>query len=397
MRFAEINFLKTPTGRELIKEYENLPDSDLYRALMKNPSLKNPYLAAAVTLIKLRRQAAGKFSQSAEMFFTPLGLEQSTGEKISKYIAARYGHPKKIVDLTCSLGGNLIFLAEQAEETIAVDKNEINILCAELNAEAYQVKNKIKFICGDAYENITSGADAFFIDPARDREGKTKTRSILNCEPNLIKIIPEIFKVSANLGVKISPAFDYQEIKLLPNDPEIEIISEDNVCKVAMLWFGKYKTCQRRATCLVGEKLYTYQEKSGAPRVKIAASPLTYLYEPNKAISKAHLVEEIAAEFKLDKLNRQTSYLTGDKLIESKREVFRIFKIINFAPFSLKTIKTELKLKNIARLNIITKRFPQKPAELYKKLKIKEGDKYFLIITALSDEKYYYLLAQRVE
>lgn len=396
MQIAEINFLNSPAGRELIKQYENLAEADLYRALMKAPDLKNPYLSAAVTLIKLRRSAEGKFSRNAEMFFTPLSLEQATGEKISKYIAARYGHPKKVVDLTCSIGGNLIFLSEQAREAVAVDKNAVNILCAELNARAYQQANKIKFICGDAYDNIISDADAFFIDPARDREGKTKTRSILNCEPNLLKIIPAIFKVSANLGVKISPAFDYQEIKLLPEEMEIEIISEDNVCKVAMLWFGKFKTCKRRATCLIGEKVYTYQEKSGLKAVKIAALPLAYLYEPNKAISKAHLIEEIAEEFKLAKLNRQTSYLTSDKLIEKDQELFRIWKVLNFAPFSLKEIKTELKTKKIERLNIITKRFPQKPAELYKKLKIKEGSDKFLIITALSDEKYYYLLTERI-
>lgn len=395
MKIAEINFLNSAAGQKLIKQYENLTEDDLYRALMKNPLAKNPYLSAAITLIKLRRQAAGKFEKSSQMFFTPLGLSQSTSEKIAKYVASRYSHSEKIVDLTCSLGGNLIFLAEQAREMIAVDLNASNLACAEINTKLYQ-QNKIKFICGDAYDNIVSDADAFFIDPARDRNGKTKTRSILNCEPNLIKIIPAIFNVSHNLGVKISPAFDYQELKLLPLDPELEIISEDNVVKVVMLWFGKFKTCSRRATCLIDEKKYSFREIKGPKIIKIAAGPLKYIYEPNKAISKAHLIEEIAAQFNLYKLNRQTSFLTSDELIKNDRALFRTWKVIEFSPFSLKEIKAFLKLKNIERVNIITKRFPQKPVELYKKLKIKEGSEYFLIVTVLSDEKYYYLLAERV-
>lgn len=396
MQIAEVNYLSSENGRELIKKYEDLTEPDLYRVLMKEPLTKNSYLSAAVTLIKLRRKAEGKFSQSSKMFFTPLSLEQSTGEEISKYIASRFKHPRKIVDLTCSIGGNLIFLARQATETIAIDKNEVNVLIAKLNTGVYQGESKIKFICGDAYDNIISDADAFFIDPSRERSGKTKTRSILNCEPNLIKIIPEIFKVTDNLGVKISPAFDYQEIKLLPSEPEIEIISEDNVCKVAMLWFGKLKTCQRRATCLIDGKIYTFINKDKLNIIKIAAAPQAYLYEPNKAIIKAHLIKEIAAEFNLSKINSQTSYLTSDKLITDNRALFRIWKVLACAPFSLKEIKKELKIKNIARLNIITKRFPQPPLELYKKLKIKEGGDKFLIVTSLSDEKYYYLLTERV-
>ena len=396
MQIADINFLSSPEGKELIKKYQDLSDSDLYRELMRTPNTKNPYLSAAVTLIKLRKKALGKFSKNSEMFFTPLSLEQSTGEEIARYIAARFGHPKKIVDLTCSIGGNLIFLAVQAEQTFGVDKNEINIALAELNAAIYKQDKNIKFICGDAYDNIISDADAFFIDPSRERSGKTKTKSILNCEPNLIKIIPEIFKVSQNLGVKISPAFDYREIRLLPSEPEVEIISEDNVCKVAMLWFGELKTCRRRATCFIGEKVYSYQKKDFLKPIKVASEPLAYLYEPNKAIIKAHIIEEVAKEFSLDKINRQTSYLTSDKLMQHDRELFRVWKVIYYAPFSLKEIKTELKSRKIDRVNIITKRFPQKPAELYKKLKIKEGSDYFLVITALSNEKYYYILASRI-
>jgi hypothetical protein len=392
---SDIIYLNSPEGKKLLEKYQNLSDVDLYRELMKAPKTKNPHLSAAVTLIKLRHKAAGKFSKSEAMFFTPLSLEQSTGENIAKYISSRFGRVKKIVDLTSSIGGNLIFLADQAEVLVAVDKNETNLLCAELNCHLYHHNKNIEYICGDAQKNIISDADAFFIDPSRERSGKTKTKSIINCEPSLIKIIPEIFKVTPNLGAKISPAFDYQEIKLLSSPPEIEVISEDNVCKVVMLWFGKYKTCARRATCLIGEKIYSYQDKVGPKVVSIAKEPLKYLYEPNKAITKAHLIEEVAEKFHLQKLNRETSFLTSDDIIQSHQDLFRILEVIHFAPFSLKEIKQELSDKNISRVNIITKRFPQKPLELYKKLKIKEGGDIFLIITIVSSEKYYFILAKK--
>lgn len=395
MHLEEINFLNSNQGEQLLSKYKDLSDEELYRLLMKTDKKIVPFISSIVTLIKLRNKASEKFCKNEEMFFTSVGLEQATNERISEHVSERFKGKKKVIDLTCGIGGNLIFLAKKVEKIIAVDNNEINLKCATLNSKIYGVDKKIKFILGDAFDNIIEDADAFFIDPSREREGKTKTRSILNSEPNILKIIPEIFKVTKNLCVKISPAFDYKEINYLPEAPEIEIISEDNVCKVVLLWFGKFKTCDRRATCIIGNKIYSYINNPQKKIIKILVAPLTYLYEPNKAIIKAHLIEEVAQEFGFNKINQQTSYLTSENIINHKKELFRIFKIISSNKFSLKKIKNELKEKNIERINIITKRFPQKPEDIYKKIKIKEGGNWFLIITVFADEKYHYLFTTK--
>jgi hypothetical protein len=408
MTIADIKFLQSADGQKLLKRYEASPEEDLYRLLFK--SVGNPeyeFLPGAVTLLKLRRQAAGKFALASEMFFTPLSLEQSTGEAISEHIARRFKPEWKVADLTCGLGGNLIPLAQRCHAVVAVDKLEINIACARANAAVYGVADRIEFISGDAFLNLRSDITAFFLDPARDREGKSKTRSIFNSEPALLRILPEIFKITRNVGVKISPAFDYKELEALPEDPEIEIISEDNNCKVAMLWFGELKTtAKRRATILVsgapsqehyqGEYSYDFINIQPRPVVPIAA-PQTYLYEPNKAIIKAHLIEEVAAAYGLAKINRQLSFLTGGELTGLDRPgVFRIFKINACRPFTLKELKSYLKTEKIMRVNIITKRFPLLPEELYQKLKVKEGGNLFLIVTVLSNDGRYYMLAERV-
>lgn len=408
MTLEDINFLKSENGRELLQRYGSYSEEDLYRLLFKSAaSEEGKFLPGAVTLIKLRRQAKRKFSLADSMFFTPLSLEQATSEAVSEHIARRFHPDWKVADLTCGLGGNLVPLAKRCRQAVAVDKLEINIACARENAAVYGVAEKIEFIAGDAFENIRTDIDAFFLDPARDREGKSKTRSIMNSEPALLKILPEIFKITHNVGVKISPAFDYQELEDLPEEPEIEIIAEDNNCKVAMLWFGELRTAaKRRATILIGKnpnndhpdekRIYDFINAPARPVVPIIAAPLVYLYEPNKAIIKAHLIEEVAAAYGLAKINRQLSFLTGDSLVGSdKPELFRAFKVKAFRPFALKELRSYLKAEKVARVNIITKRFPLPPEELYKKLKLKEGGDLFLIVTVLSGEERYYILAER--
>lgn len=383
----------------MLERYEGYDETALFHLLLKSSKKrKMPFLSAVVTLIGLRKKAADKFSKSWEMFFTSLGLEQSTGENIARYIASRFKPEWRVADLTCGLGGNLIFLAEQCREVLALDKDELNLNCAKLNAELYGVKNKINFILGEVREKLEAGqikADAFFLDPARDREGKSKTRSILNSQPPLLEILAPIFLVTRNVGIKISPAFDYQELELLPDKPEVEIISEDNTNKVAMLWFGKLKTAARRATILSGDSLYSYTNQD-QKNPDFSTDLLAYLYEPNKAIVKAHLIDELAVEYGLAKINPYLSFLTGNQLVGSDRPgLWRIFKVLACDPFSWAKLQNFLRDHQIERINILTKRFPLKPEELYKKLKIKEGGDLFLILTVLSDEKRYYVLAEK--
>jgi SAM-dependent methyltransferase len=397
MTSAEINFLQSTEGATLLRQYESYDDEALFHLLLKSDKHPIPFFGAVVTLLKLRRRAAGKFSRSGEMFFTTLGLEQSTDEVIARHIAARFRPEWRVADLTCGLGGNTIFLAEHCRRVLAVDINAENLTCARANAAVYGVQDKIEFIIGQAEDNIQSGVDAFFLDPARDRAGQSKTRSIINSRPALLELLPKMLNITPNIGVKISPAFDYQELDLLPEKPEVEVISQDGVVKVVMLWFGELKTAERRATIFSGAKQYDYVAAASVPNLALAVAPLAYLYEPDKALSKAHLVAEAAAPYGLARLHPQLSFLTGDQLVGVDQPgLWRTFKVIAYGRFSWANLQKLIKERKIERVNILVKRFPLAPAEVYKKLKIKEGGETFLILTVFSGETKSYILAERV-
>lgn len=395
MTKLELDYLKSKEGQEAYRQHCLDSDPRLELLVLKN-QVTNPFFGALASLIKLRRAAQNKFSKSESMFFTSLSLEQATSERIAKYIATRFKSDWIVEDLTCSLGGNSIFLAEKVKQIIAVDLSEEKIDCAKENAKAYGVENKIEFIVGDAFLNINPKANAFFLDPARDREGDTKTRSFLNSSPSLLTILPQLFAITHNVAVKISPAFDYEELKDLPEEPEIEIISENNNCKVAMLWFGEFKTANRRATGFKKDEFFSFTDV--ADSVADFSEVKKYLYEPNKAISKAHLIDEVANKFLLAKIDYNLSFLTSDELVSSNdSNIFRKFEVLHFDKFSLKQFQSFLKKKQIERAEIIVKHFKMTADEIRKRLKIKEGGESVIILTTLQNQEKVFILAKKID
>lgn len=390
MDIKDLKLLVTPEGRELLAKYQDFNEEELISLLFKVPPSKREMMRSVVSLIKLRQKMADKFSLAPKMFFTPYGGEQSTGEEVARQIASRFEKYEKIADLTCSLGGNLVFLAMGSFVT-AIDRNPANLFCAQQNAIVYGVNKQVKFIEGDAFDYTKLPVEAFFFDPERARAGKTKTRSLFNSSPDVSRLLPLLLENTKNIGIKISPAFDYEEIATLPEKPEVEVISENNVCKVAMLWFGDLKTASRRATMLIKGKVYTMDSNLEVEAAPISPGIKNYLYEPNKAIVKAHLIDEAANQFSLFKLDPKIAYLTSDELIKD-RTLFRTLKVISSGNYSLQAAKEALRAvspDDFLRANIITRGFPVKIEDLYKKMKIKEGGDMVVVFTTLNNRRYY--------
>lgn len=390
MNKQEIIWLASNEGRALLLEYKDTKVGDLPVLAQKLNKSGLVYASSLVTLLNLRQKAHGKFALADQLYFTPLGLEQSTSERIARYIARRFGAGKLIADLTCGIGANTIALAEK-NQVLASDIEETVLACAELNAAAYGVAGNVTFKCVGAQSFADEKVEAIFIDPARDRQGKNKTRSLLNSRPDIVRLLPELFKITKNIGIKISPAFDYEELQLLPEQSEVELISEDSVVKVAMLWFGDFKTCERRATCMLEDGEYSLVDSACE---ELLSDPLKYLYEPDGAIIKARLLDPFACAQGMMRIDYNLPYLTSNELKSELRGICRIFEIIEQGEFNLKIIKSKIKELGIKRINIGGRGFPAKPEEIYKKLKIAEGGEWFLLCTIINKQKYFFLTKQ---
>ena len=70
------------------------------------------------------------------MFFTPEGLEQSTGDAISHYRAARFPTEIPLLDACCGIGGDALAFSARGP-VVAVDRYPAAVVCTRANADRF--------------------------------------------------------------------------------------------------------------------------------------------------------------------------------------------------------------------------------------------------------------------
>ncbi|HED05394.1 MAG TPA: methyltransferase domain-containing protein [Ignavibacteria bacterium] len=395
MKYQDLEFLLSKEGKALTRKLslqffgQKVKPESVLKLRKEFPDID---IRSVVELINLRQRAEGKFKNASDMFFTKNGLEQSTGENVAEHVAKRFAPFKNIVDLTCGVGGNTIALARHSH-VVAVEKDNTTLQMAQENAKVNSVEKNIDFINTNAENIDLKEFDAVFIDPARrDPKSNTRTVSLRDSIPSLTSFLPKILSQVGAVGVKVSPAVSYDEISLLSEIPEIEVIAEKNECKQVMLWFGKLKTVERRATILPSGVSFINDPKP----IMIECSPfMKYIIEPNCSIIRAHLIDELAIRFKLKKIDPNIAYLTTDSMLFPENDIFKIFEVLVASSYNLKGLKKKLKELKISNINITRRGFPKKPEEIRSLLKIKEGGPFFLILTRIGN-KHYQIIAKRI-
>src|ERR1700683_4198723 len=106
------------------------------------------------------------------MLLTPIGLEQSTGERIAKFRASRFPRAVPLLDACCGIGGDAMQFAAQ-QPVLAVDRDPVSCVCTPHNCSleenpAYPVRT----VCMDVTElNLArlhdAGFRSAFLDPGR--------------------------------------------------------------------------------------------------------------------------------------------------------------------------------------------------------------------------------------
>jgi len=395
MTIEDIKFLISREGNKLLNKYSVFSDRELEDMALNLAKNNIPHYSAIISTIKLRRKASHKFKTYNKMLFTKSGLEMATSEKIADYIANRIGEDKTVIDFGCGIGGNLLSLAKK-NKVIAVDNDIFALELAKFNAKICSVEQNIQFIEGKIEDCLEKEADVFFFDPERQRPGKTKTRSILNGSPNIFSILSKIKTYQKDICIKISPAFDYKELALIEKDFELEIISENNENKVALLWFGSLAECERKATVFTENNFFQLKNANFKENI-VVSRPKAYIYLTNKAVSKAHLVDEIAKKLGLDKIDPNSSILTSDRLIMAKDKAVVSFKFIEAGIFSLSKLRLVLDKNKIDKITIVSKISQIDVKSLEKRLKLAESNIFYAFLYLDAVNKRRYILVKKLK
>ncbi|WP_214414874.1 class I SAM-dependent methyltransferase [Sphaerisporangium fuscum] len=306
--------------------------------------------AAALTQARLRERGAVKFgADAALMYFTPDGLEQATRAEVATHRARRFRPGTRVVDACCGVGGDLIALARAGCEVDAVDLDPLTVEVARANAAALGLGDRVTVRTADAAEVTPEAYDVLFADPARRTTGR-RVFDPMAYSPPWPTVLGLVARAPAAC-LKVAPGIPYE---LIPPGAEAEWVSYRGEVKEAVVWTGALAggasggddgSVSRRATLLPsGETLTT-----GAGTVE--QGPVgRYLYEPDGAAVRAHLVAEVAALVDGHLLDPHIAYITGDGTAVTPWA--SRYEVLETLPFSLKRLRASLRERGIGAVTL---------------------------------------------
>ncbi|WP_055418322.1 class I SAM-dependent methyltransferase [Streptomyces pactum] len=355
--------LLTPEGRALLDEVR---DTDPARELAVATRLRRAHpaelVSAALGQARLRQRAAAKFGaeDAGRMFFTPNGVEQSTRASVAAYRAGRMSvlGVTSVADLCCGIGGDAIALARAGIRVLAVDRDPATAAAARANAEALGLAELIEVREADVTEVDTSGYDAVFVDPAR-RGGRGRVFDPEAYSPPLSWAVAAARTASRAAALKVAPGIPHEAV---PDGAEAEWISDGGDVKEAVLWFGTAPGTVR-ATLLPGPRTLL---GTGLPDPGVR-TPGRYLYEPDGAVIRAHLVAEAAERVGGGLLDATIAYVTADELVPTPYA--RAYEITDRMPFNVKKLKALLRERRVGVLTVKKRGSAVEPEELRRKVK----------------------------
>jgi hypothetical protein len=379
-----IDTLLSARGQELLAR---LAADDITPDLALGTRLRREYpadlVAAALAQHELRLAARAKFSRAMRMLFTRAGLEQSSAERIGRHRARRYEGKKLVADLCCGIGGDLVTLPA----ALAVDRDEVHARLARFNASIYLTT--VQAAVADVRDLRLNTLGAVFIDPARRtggasgpgrRAGRTGTS-----EPPL----EWCFEIPVPAGIKAAPGVD---LGVVPPGWEAEFVADRRDLKEATLWSPAFATAARRATVLTSDGGEATLLPSPGDAVPVAA-PGEYLLDPNPAVTRAGLVEELARSADGWKIDDQIAFIAADHAVHTP--FARTLRVLDSAPWNEKDFARRLRALGIGAADIRRRGLAGDVDQIRRRLRL-DGPRQGLVVLTRVSDKPWGLICQQV-
>ncbi|AYG81026.1 23S rRNA (uracil(1939)-C(5))-methyltransferase RlmD [Streptomyces hundungensis] len=379
------SLLLTDEGRALLA---SLRDHDPSQELAVATRLRREHdaelVSAAIGQARLRQRAVAKFGadDAHRMFFTPNGVEQSTRASVATHRARAFASRgvRSVADLCCGIGGDALALARAGIHVLAVDRDPLTAAVARANAAALGLGDLIEVRCADVTDIDTSPYDAVFVDPARRggrQGGAARSASVRGGGRATGGRIfdPEAYSPPLSWAVSAALAAPFAALKIAPGIPheaippqaEAEWISDGGDVKEAVLWFGTGVTPGAvRATLLPSSAALWTAAPLPAPPVGPVGR---YLYEPDGAVIRAHLVAEIVERCGGRLIDETIAYVTSDEPYASPYT--SAYEITDELPFNLKKLKAVLREREVGVLTVKKRGSAVEPEEIRRRVKLR--------------------------
>jgi hypothetical protein len=343
---VDLDALRSPEGVAALGAATRLAEDDPLAAAsaLRARGVPAELAATALTQATLRRRAAAKFgADAAAMLFTRPGLEQATRGAVAARRAARLraAGAATVTDLGCGIGADTIAFARAGLRVHAVDADPGTAAVAAANVAALGLAHLVTVSVADATTVDLSGADAVFCDPARRTSTGRRVFDPAAYSPPWDFVAGLAGRVPRTV-LKLGPGIDHARV---PAGAEAEWVSVGGEVVEAAFWCGPLAAVPRRATLLDrGELTGTGAEQAPVGPVR------RYLYDPDGAVVRAHLVAEFAATVDGTLADPTIAYVYADA--PAATPYARCLEIVESLPFSLKRLRAAVRAHGAGPLTI---------------------------------------------
>lgn len=385
MDLAAFHFLTTAAGQRWLAwlaEQEITPQSHLQIVSHLREELAPDLSHALLETALLRRKATAKFSHAPAMYFTREALEQASAEPVAAHRARRFAAAclATVADLGCGIGGDAVALAA-SQQVIGIDHDRLRLAMARHNVAVYGHGQRFQPLQADLEELPPLAVAAFFFDPARRDEQGRRLYSVADYRPSL-SLLDRWRRRVPHGAAKVSPGINYGE---LPPDAEVEFISLDGDVREALLWYGDLRSAaQRRATLLPSGVTLTDRDQAAEPAP--AGAPAEYLFEPDGAVIRAHLVGALAQQLGAARIDEEIAYLTAPRAQQTP--FARCYRLEEALPFQLKRLRHWLRAHDVGQVTVKKRGSPLEPEELQRQLRLQGTRSVIIFLTHVQGEPY---------
>jgi THUMP domain-like len=323
----------------------------------------------------LRRRASEKLGElcPSNWLFTDEALQQATAAPVALHRAGRLatgpGGPDVLVhDATCSIGTELAALRGSGVRAVGSDIDAVRLAMARHN-----LGGPAGLCRADALHPVTRGT-VVIVDPARREDGRRRLRPA-DYQPGLGQLL-DTYR-GRDLVVKCAPGIDFDQVRRLGFDGEIEVTSYRGSVREACLWSAGLAQpgVRRRASVLDRGEQITDTEPDDCP-VRPAGR---WIVDPDGAVVRAGLVRHYGARHGLWQLDPDIAYLSGDRLPSGVRG----FEVVEQLVFDERRLRQALTALDCGALEILVRGVRVDPDALRRRLRLRGARPLSMVITRI--------------
>lgn len=314
----------------------------------------------------------------------PVNIEQTSSE-ITAHYKSTLVSGNTLIDLTGGFGVDSYFFSKRIDQVTHCEINSELSTIARHNFKALGIHN-IQCENQDGIDlilNSTLAYDWIYVDPSRRNDLKGKVFRLEDCLPDVTIELDHLLRCTSHIMIKLSPLMDISStINSLQYVKEVQVIAVKNEVKelLVLVEKGYDGACNIKAVNIANGKNDCFEGKFQSRTEATYSPPKKYLYEPNSAILKSGLFNEVSSQLNLHKLHVNSHLYTSDALKEFPGRSFEIQAVMKY---NKKLIKKKFGSK---KANITTRNFHESVAQIRKKTGIKEGGNDFLFFTTDMEE-----------